>query len=142
MRNGWTLVETVITLFVIALMTTLAVPRLGDWLDRTAVRRAASEAAAFYAAARYRAVMRGTRVRVEFGAHRMTALFERDRDSVFLDRPGPAAEGVQLSLSRAVVRIYPNGIGAGGANTSLVFRRGRYEERITLSRLGRLKRWR
>jgi Tfp pilus assembly protein FimT len=130
-----------VVLAVTALITGLSLPRLAGWQDHLAVRRASSETAAFYAAARFAAVLQATRVRVELGPGRLAAAFEGWRDSVFLERPGPAAEGVSFSASRPVLRIYPTGMGAGGSNTTLVFRRGRHESRITISRLGRLRRW-
>lgn len=140
MRNGWTLLELTVVLAVVGLVTLLATPRIGGWLDGIAVRRSVNEAATFYAAARYSAIARGTRVRVEFRGDSLTAVFEGVRDSVFLRRPGPASQGVTLQATRRVSRIHPNGLGSGGANTTLRFRRGTYEKRLILSRLGRLRR--
>ena len=49
--------------------------------------------------------------------------------------------GVALEASRAEIRLYPNGLGLGAANTKLVFRRGEAADSITISRLGRIRRW-
>jgi prepilin-type N-terminal cleavage/methylation domain-containing protein len=141
MPRGWTLLELLVVLAVTALLAGLTLPRLADWLDHIAVRRASGETAAFYATARFAAVLQATPVRVEFGPGRLVAAFEGPHDSTFLERPGPADGRVSFSASRPVIRIYPTGMGAGGSNTTLVFRRGRHEARITISRLGRLRRW-
>jgi hypothetical protein len=110
-------------------------------LDGLAVRRAVDETMVFYGAARLGALVRGSRVRIEFTPDSMIAVYETSSDSVFLRRAGPAQNGVDLSSSRTVIRIHPNGIGSGGSNTKLVFRRGEYAESLTTSRLGRLKKW-
>jgi type II secretory pathway pseudopilin PulG len=142
MPRGWTLIETIIVLCITGLLTAAITPRMGDWVDRAAVSRAAGETASFYATARMSAVFRGVPVRLEFTPDSLAAVLEGPQDSLFLRLPGPAREGVDFTTSRTIVRIYPTGIAAGGSNTTLVFRRGRFEQRITLSRLGRLKRWR
>jgi prepilin-type N-terminal cleavage/methylation domain-containing protein len=142
MRRGTTLVELVIVLTLIGLLSALAVPRLAGLLDGLAVRRAVDETVVFYGAARLGAMVRGSRVRIEFTPDSMVAVYETSNDSVFLRRDGPASHGVELGSSRTVIRIHPTGIGSGGSNTKLVFRRGEYAESLTTSRLGRLKKWR
>ncbi len=142
MRRATSLLEIVIAITLVGFIGSLAAPRISRWADRFAVRQAVEETAAFYNAARFRALLRGSRVRIELRPDSLLAVFENVTDSVFLTRPGPASNGVSLSASRLVVRILPNGVGAGGANTTLVFRRGLAAESLTTSRLGRLKRWR
>jgi Tfp pilus assembly protein FimT len=132
----------VIVVTLVGLMTTLALPRIGDWRDRQAVRRAADQASSFYHAARYGAVLRGSPVRIELLPESLVAVYEGAQDSLFLRREGPSADRVVMTSSRSVIRILPSGIGAGGSNTTLVFRRGIYAESLTTSRLGRIKRWR
>jgi len=142
MQRGTTLLEIVTVVTLVGLLSVLAAPRASRWMDRIAVRRAADEAAVFYGAARFGAIMRGSRVRLEFRAESLAAFYEGLKDSLFLRQDGPAAGGVGLTTSRALIRILPTGIGSGGSNTTLVFRRGFYAESLTTSRLGRLKRWR
>ena len=142
MRRGTTLFELVMVLTLIGLLSALAAPHVVDALDRLAVRKAVGEAAMFYGTARFGAILRGSRVRIEFGADSMIAVYERAKDSLFLRRDGPSKDRVRFRASRTVIRILPTGIGSGGSNTTLVFQRGVYAESLTTSRLGRLKTWR
>src|SRR6266849_680249 len=124
MRRGWTLPELLMVLSLVGLLSGFALPSLAGWADRLAVRRAAEETAMFYQTARFAAILRGTRVRIEVRPDSLLATYEAVKDSVFLARPGPKAGGVKLNTSRLVLRIYPTGLGAGGSNTTMVFRRG------------------
>lgn len=136
-----TLPELLAVLALIAILAALAVPRVVSRADRVAVRRVAVELERFYDRARLEAMYRGSRVRLEFDPDALRAVLEDGSDSVALLRTGPASHGVVLTSSRPVIRIHPNGLGAGGANTRLVVRRGSAAESLTTSRLGRLRRW-
>ncbi len=136
-----TLPELVTILAIVGIVTAITVPRAVSWTDRAAVRRSAVELAAFYARARLEAMVRGARVRLEFHADSLRAVLEDGSDSVVLARSGPSRHGVSFTASRSVIRIHPNGLGAGGANTRLVVRRGAAAESLTTSRLGRLRWW-
>lgn len=138
-RRGVTLPEIATVLAIIGVAVTASAPHVGAWRDRTAVRRAATELAAFYELARLEAIYRAARVRVEFGADSLRAVLEDGSDLIVLARAGPSRHGVGFSASRPVIRIHPNGLGAGGANTTLVLTRGAVAESLTTSRLGRLR---
>ena len=127
---------------IIGLVGTFALPRWSRWSDRFATDRAAREVASFYGSARFAAIQRSTRVRMQFSTDSLVAIYEGVRDSTFLWWPGPVHLGVVLRASRAVIRVYPNGIGLGAANTKIVVSRGAAAESLTTSRLGRIKRWR
>jgi len=142
MTRGFTLIEIVVVVLLCGMLVGVATPRLGRWMDRLAAEQAAAEIASFYQRARFTAVFRSTRVRLEFAEDSLRGVLEGVTDSTFLVVPGPAHRGVRLEVSRAVIRIHPNGIGWGAANTKLVLRRGAAEETLTTSRLGRLKWWR
>jgi Tfp pilus assembly protein FimT len=120
-----TLTELVTILAIIGIVTAFTVPRVVSLYDR----------------ARLEAMVRGARVRVEFHADSLRAVLEDGSGAVVLARGGPSRHGVGFTASRSVIRIHPNGLGAGGANTKLVVRRGAAAESLTTSRLGRL-RWR
>jgi Tfp pilus assembly protein FimT len=135
------MVEMAIVLLVIGVMAGLATPRLAGYVDRLAVRRAGDETAAFYDRVRIAAVYRAARVRVSFFGDSLVAVAEGAADSIVWRTPGPTKHGVALTTSRPEIRLYPNGLGLGAANTKLVFRRGAAADSVTISRLGRLRRW-
>jgi prepilin-type N-terminal cleavage/methylation domain-containing protein len=142
MRRGVTFPELVIVLVIVGVLLALAIPRLAGWLDRIAVDRAAQEISTFHDAARFTAIARSQRVRLDFSSDSLHATLEGPTDSVFLRWPGPARHGVSLTASRAATRFQSNGLGLGAANTRLILRRGAAAETLTTSLLGRLKRWR
>jgi prepilin-type N-terminal cleavage/methylation domain-containing protein len=141
MRRGFTLIELLVVLTLLGVLLALLVPRWAGQRDRLAVHRAAGEVAAFYHAARYAAIMRARRVRMEFAAGDLRAVYEGAADSTFLVRAGPERHGVALEATRAVIRIGPDGLGYGAANTRLVLRRGMVADTLTTSRLGRIRWW-
>lgn len=140
MRNGVTLIEMVFVLVVIGLLAGWAVPKVSNWADRIAVEGASREVAAFYSAARFAAAQRGTRIRIQFAADSLRAVFEGSRDSVFRVRPGPRARGVSLTVTQAVVRVGSTGYGWAAGNTTVVLKRGAFTDSVIISRLGRLRR--
>lgn len=141
MRRGFTLLEVLVVLTIAGVLLVLLVPRWALHRDRLAVGRATAEVASFYHTARYAAILRARQVRIEFGAARLRAVYEGVTDSTFLVRTGPARHGVTVAASRATIRIAPNGMGYGAANTRVVLSRGAAADTLTTSRLGRLKRW-
>ena len=142
MRRGVTLPELAMVLAIVGALSALTFPRTAGWLDRMAVSRAGGEIAAFYQTARFAAIFRSQRVRLELGQDSLRAVLEGPSDSVFLQWAGPARHGVSLTATRALIRIQSNGLGLGAANTKLVLKKGMAAESLTTSRLGRLKRWR
>jgi type II secretory pathway pseudopilin PulG len=119
----------------------LAAPKLAGWSDRLAVMRAVEEVAGFHRGARLRAVVGSEYVQLVYTGDSLVATAVDPPNSVIARRPGPARWGVSLNASRDVIRLYPNGLGLGGSNTRIVLRRGEAAESLTVSRLGRLKRW-
>jgi prepilin-type N-terminal cleavage/methylation domain-containing protein len=142
MRRGITLVELAVVVTIVAIVTAITLPRLGGVLDWMAVNAAAQEISTAMAVARSSAVMRGTRSRAVIAA-----------DSLRIDRwlgdswgpmerwPGPNSHGVTLEVSNPEIVFDPIGLGWGVSNTKVVVRRGSRSETITVSRLGRIKRW-
>src|SRR5438094_1729193 len=142
MRRGITLAELVVVLAILARVTAVTLPRLAGFRDWIAVDTAAQEVIPVTAVAGSAAIMQGTRNRAVIAA-----------DSLRIDRwgedswgalhrwPGPQRRGVALEVSNPVVVFDPIGLAWGLSNTKVVLRRGVRSETITLSRLGRVKRW-
>lgn len=142
MRHAFTLVELVVVLAVIGIVTAITLPRFAGLLDWIAVDTAARDVTASIAVARNAAIMLGVRSRALIGS-----------DSLRVDRlvgdswgrlqqwPGPAAQGVSLDVSNPTVVFDALGLGWGPSNTTVALRRGDRSAMITVSRVGRVKRW-
>lgn len=139
--RGFTLVELLLVLVIMAVVLSLGVPRLGSALDRIATDGAARDVTTALAAARAAAVLQGTRARLRIAADSLRV----DREGAhgwepYARWPGPAAAGVALQVSNPEIVFGPLGLGWGLANTRVELRRGSQIETITTSRLGRVKR--
>lgn len=144
MRRGFTLIELAVVLAVAGFITLIALPRLTPLYDAVAADAAARDVTTALEVAREAAVSWGARTRLYIS--RDSLRIDRDeKDSIgwtFYSRwPGPAAQGVDLNVSNPVVIFSPIGLGWGASNTTVVLKRGSHTEKITLSRLGRVKRW-
>lgn len=142
MHRGYSLSELAVVLAVIGLVTALALPRWGTLLDRIAVERAASELTTALAVTRNAAVLRTTRARLSIAPDSLGIDEWGDRRWLPMLRwPGPEGHGVSLELSNETVIFGATGIGLGASNTTVVLRRGTQTAKITMSRVGRVKRW-
>lgn len=131
-----------LVLAVVGLVLGLAVPRAGRWLDRVAVDRAAREATMAMALARHRAIAWGQRTRLTIlpGGLLLDTL-GRDAWGSWTRLPGPSSHGVTLEISNPVLSFAPTGMAWGFSNTKLLLRRRLQSATITVSRVGRVKRW-
>jgi len=142
MRRGFSLAELAVTIVVLCVVTAVTLPRLRGLLDWIAVDTAAREVTTALATARHAAVLQASKSRLLIAG-----------DSLRIDQwgltgwtpfarwPGPAGHEVELEVSNPEVAFGPTGTGWGASNTSVVLRRGRHTETITVSRVGRVKRW-
>ena len=139
--RGFTLVELLVVLLILAVAASLSVPRLGSALDRIATDAAARDVTTALATARAAAVLQGTRARLRISVDSLRV----DREGAqgwepYARWPGPAASGVGLQVSNPEIVFGPLGLGWGLANTRVELRRGSQIETITTSRLGRVRR--
>ena len=142
MRRGHTLLELILVLAVTGLCLALATPILGDFLDWVAADGAAHDVAMAIGVARQGAVGRGVLSRLRIAPESLAVDLRDSGGWVPWRRfPGPAARGVTLAVSNPEVVFSPLGIGWGASNTTFTLTRGGREERITTSRVGRVKRW-
>ena len=142
MRKGHTLIELVIVLVLVGTLALVGTPVTRHFLDWVATDGAAHDVTVALATAREAAVGLGQVTRVRIAA-----------DSLVIDRrdsgawvpwrrlPGPSRRGVGLQVSNSEVVFSPLGSGWGASNTTVTLTRGETTERITTSRVGRVKRW-
>jgi prepilin-type N-terminal cleavage/methylation domain-containing protein len=142
MRRGFSLAELAVVLAILGVITALVLPRWKELLDWVAVDRAAVEVSTALAVTRSAAVLGSTRARLLIAD-----------DSLRIDRweagawqphtrwVGPAERGVTLEVSNANVVFIPTGLAWGLSNTRVTLRRGVQSAIVTVSRVGRVKRW-
>ena len=138
-RVGHTLVELVIALVLMAILLSMAMPRLGALRDRAAVRSATTELAATLASARRVAMLSSSGAMVVIDEARSTATVTVGADTAFAHAIGGEL-GVELSATRDTVLYGPSGRGWGASNTSIIVTRGRLADTLFVSRLGRVRR--
>ncbi len=142
MRRGVTLVELTVVLAVLAIVTAITLPRLTRLRDWIAVNAAAQDVTTSIAVARNAAIMQGIRSRAVIAADSLRIdRWQGDSWGPLLRWAGPLQHGVTLAGSNPAIVFDPIGLGWGVSNTSIELRRGDRVETITVSRVGRVKRW-
>lgn len=140
MRRGFTLLEIVVTLSIAGLILGLALPRLGEMLDRVAVTSAAGEIAAAHSRARVVAVTESRVSLLLVRPDSLILLVIEDTDTVpRWAGPGPAAAGVGLSGPARPLLLAPTGVGFGVSNATYTVSRGRAARQVIVSRWGRVR---
>ncbi len=137
-RMGHTLIELAIALAIMAILLSIAAPRLGTLRDRASVRSATTELAAILSSARRAAMLRSTGAMVVIDEARSTASVIVGSDTVLAHDAG-AELGVTITATRDTVLYGPSGRGWGASNTSIVVARGRWSDTLFVSRLGRIR---
>jgi type II secretory pathway pseudopilin PulG len=142
MRHGASLPELLLVLAVAGMLLGTALPRLASLLDWAAVDGAARETTMAIAVARQEAIAWAIRTRLQLAAEALAIdTLGPEGWGRWREYPGPAARGVSLATTNARIAFAPNGIAWGLSNTRIVLRRGSHSETITVSRVGRVKRW-
>jgi prepilin-type N-terminal cleavage/methylation domain-containing protein len=140
MSHGFTLFELLLALALVAVVSGIALPRLQRPLDRLAVERAVFDASAAHQRARSLAIARNrpTVLQVRADSLRIRVLSGIDSTDAWAHH-GPAEYGVALSGPSHWLRFDPTGLGAGVANGTWSFSKGRVQRRVIASRVGRLR---
>jgi type II secretory pathway pseudopilin PulG len=145
MTKGFTTLEVVATLTILAILTAISIPTYRTLSDQIAVKQAVHETSVFIQRSRLAAVLNSSMIRVVFGKDQLEAYEESGHpgvaDRLIITQPGSASRGVDMTVSRSEIRFQPSGLGWGAGNTKLVFWRGRARDSISTSILGRVRRF-
>jgi len=143
-RRGFTLLELLIALGLIAVMAALAVPRIGNALQRERVRSARGAVETMHAKARAAAIQRGRRTALIFQSNRLLVL-TRHPVTGALDTIGSPEDlnsryGVTITTTSDTLVFDPRGLGMASSDTKITVRKGALTEGIVISSLGRILR--
>ena len=137
-RHGYTLVELVLAMAIMACASLTGLHALRARLDHIAARDAVRAAGGMVARAREEAVALHTPVSVRIDT--ATATLELLSRTGTLGRLALGAlHGVALATTRDSITFDGRGLGYGAANLTLVVRRGLAAETLVVSRLGRVR---
>ena len=135
---GFTIIETTITLSVIAVLSAIVLPKASGFIDSIEVRGAVTEAEALFSMARHVAIARGAQTTLEINAVRGEMSLRVGRDTLQL-RELARAHAVSLRTTRTSIVYSPTGLAYGAANLTLIFTRNLAADTIFVSRLGRVR---
>lgn len=138
MRGGYSLLEQLVVLVVMAILLTLAGPRAASALDRAAVRDARMQLVSALGAARGSALARAERVSVAMDGDAGTLRVLSGTDTLLV-RSLRTELGVALASSRDTVTYGASGRGYGATNSTIVLSRGAAAETVFVARLGRTR---
>jgi prepilin-type N-terminal cleavage/methylation domain-containing protein len=137
-RRGWTLPELIVVVALIAVVCGFVLPPLKRGFDRIATRAAAREVMMACFSARAQAISLGVRIAVLLDAKTGRVVVVSGRDTLLM-RPIGTSHGVTMIATRDSMTYFPDGLGLGGANLSVILRRGSAVDTVLVSREGRVK---
>jgi prepilin-type N-terminal cleavage/methylation domain-containing protein len=137
-RNGFTIIETVIAICLISILTAIATPGFARVIDAIEVRAAAMEVETSFSAARHLAIARGAQAFVEIDPVLSTVSVRIGTDTV--RKRELAQHHVDIQTTRASMSYSAIGVGYGAANLTVVIRRNAAVDSVVVSRLGRVRR--
>ena len=138
MRTGFTLLEQLVVLVVMAILLTLAGARTLSALDRSAVRNARMQLVATLGTARSSAQSRAEHVSVSMDSSAGLVRVLAGADTLLV-RSLRVELGVAFAASRDTVTYGASGRGYGATNSTIVLRRGAAAETVFVARLGRAR---
>jgi len=139
MRRGITLVELALAMTIVCLASALAVAGARLLLDGMRVRAATGEAHTLFGAARQLAILGSRMVTLEIDTTGRRIVVRAAAETLRVRELGEV-HGVTLTATRLSTTYGANGVGYGASNLTLIVRRGRAADTLTVSRLGRVRR--
>ena len=138
MRCGFTLIELAVTLCILSILSAIALPVAGRFLDAMHVRGAVMQIESTFSTARHLAIARGSQVAVEIDTSRAAMAVSSGDDTLRKAYIG-IEHDVRISATRPAMAYSATGSGYGAANLSVVVRRNAAVDTVVVSRLGRVR---
>ncbi len=138
MRNGFTLIETIMVLSVIGLLAAIATPPMTRLHDALAVQETARRIAVAHQRARFMAIMQHRVVELTISANTIGIRPRNDTTTLWRE-DGPVGSGVELTGRARTIAFSPIGYAMGAANATYTLTRGRARRSVIVSRLGRIR---
>ena len=138
-RSGSVLLEQVMLLSVLGLCIAVGAAGSARALDAAAVRGATREIAELLSLARDRAMATGTRTAVRLDGRTSRVVVYAGTDT-FARLDLRLTRGVAVASTRDSMAYLSSGLGFGAANLRIIVSRGRSQDTLTVSRLGRVRR--
>ena len=128
----------IVVVALIVIVCGFILPPLKRGFDRIATRGAAREVMMAFFTARAQAIALGVRSAVLLDARGGRVLVVAGADTLMI-RPLSASHGVTMRATRDSMTYFPDGLGLGGANLSVMLSRGSVVDTVLVSREGRVK---
>ena len=138
-HRGFTLAELALTLTVIALLATVAVPRVAGLVASVALRGARADLLAGLDAARMAAVRQGVTVALRAGPGVLVVEGVGADTNRYWAGPHPARRGVGATGLSAPIHFADDGLATGVSNRTIRLTLAGRERRVVVSRLGRVR---
>ena len=132
------IIELTIALVIAAILSAIALPRAGWFLDSMEVRGAVTEIDALFSLARHVAIARAVQASLDIDPARGVVSVHVGADTI-RKREVEEAHGVRLQSTRTSITYSQTGIGYGAGNLSLIVTRNLAADTIFVSRLGRVR---
>jgi len=138
MRHAFTIIELTVTICILTVLSAIAIPRVGGFLDKIRVQSAVAEIESLFSTARHIAIARSEQATVDIDTIAGVIYVSVGSDTLRKRRIG-ATHDVELAANRMQMSYSATGMGYGAANLSVVVRRNAFADTVFVSRLGRVR---